>query len=436
MRTTHHRQSILIAFKAGIEAAHPGKALDRYCQRDGDTLVVGRNELLELDGFGRIWLLGAGKASHSLATAAYRLLAGRVAGGSIATRDPGGTPIAGITLFEAGHPYPDVSSVAAADDALRIARSCAADDLVLCLLSGGASSLWAAPPAGVSLADLRAVTTDLLRAGVPIAELNTVRKHLSRIAGGRLARACNRARILTVAVSDVIDAGLDTIGSGPTLPDTTTAGAALDIMRDRNIAAPDSVLRYLRKEAATEEYPAPDTARDDYPYGTFHVIASVGDALEGAAKALATLGYEARVVSRILQGEAREVAAQIVDAAIGARTGVPTALLWGGETTVTVKGQGKGGRNQELALAAALRLLGQEEITIASLATDGSDGPTESAGAFADAATVARGVSRGLNAALALENNDSHEYLTAVGDAIVTAPTGTNVNDLVFALLD
>lgn len=434
-----HRDAILAAFRAAIDAAGPATSFDRYCRVEENAIVFASGASLDLRDVRRIWLVGAGKASGGLAAAARRRLGDRVAGGAIAIRAGDEQPsIPGVTIHHAGHPVPDDTSVAAADDALRIARTADPRDLILCLLSGGASSLWAAPPDGVTLGELRALTSALLRSGAPIAEMNAVRSQLSRIAGGRLVAAA-RAPVVTLAISDVIAAPVEVIGSGPTLPSTSTPADALRVIHGRGIDAAESIRTHLRKHAGQSPEPRLATPGDPAPPDvSFHVIASIGEALTAAGSSLGADGYRVFTVDRAIQGEARDVSAAAVEAALAvrARGGAGVALIWGGETTVTVTGDGLGGRNQELALSAALHLVGHGGITFASLATDGSDGPTRAAGAIVDSGTVARAAKRGLDSAAALRDNDSHALLEAAAALVRTGPTGTNVNDLIFALID
>jgi len=328
--------------------------------------------------------------------------------------------------------------MAAASDALRLVRSASPDELVLCLLSGGASALWTAPVAGVSLSDLQAITQLLLRSGASIDELNAVRKHLSRIAGGQLAMASRAGRLVTLAISDVIGDRPDVIGSGPTVPDPTTYADALAVLDRYGIDAPGSVLLHLRAGAAGEIPETPDVGHPVWERTSYSVVASLADALAGAEAFLASIGYRVEVSDQRVTGEAREAGAAIARvalAAAGSERSEPLALLWGGEATVTVRGSGTGGRNQEMALAAAIELAGASNITVGCLATDGIDGPTDAAGAIIDGLTVEKAVGLGLDPSRALRDNDSYPLLCATGDLVVSGPTGTNVNDVAIVLI-
>ncbi|MBW3628288.1 MAG: DUF4147 domain-containing protein [Gemmatimonadetes bacterium] len=430
------REDIRAILDAAVAAVDPLAVVSRSVRLEGDSLTVRGVAAVDLSALHAVWIVGAGKASRRMAEAALGVLGARVRGGAIAAPAGSAQSLDGLEVWEAGHPIPDAHGLAAAGEALRAANRAAPNDLILCLLSGGASALWSAPPDSVPLADLRVLTRELLRAGAPISELNTVRKHLSRIAGGQLARAAAPARILTLAISDVIGAPPDVIGSGPTLPDPTTYASALEILRLRRVAAPQSVTRHLLRGAAGEIDETAKPGELDNLAG-FHLLASVSEALAGAGKAAERLGYRVEVLSETLEGEARKVGAQLARAALQRRDdgAGPVALLWGGETTVTVTGQGKGGRNQELALAAALVLEGEPAVALASFGTDGIDGPTDAAGGLVDGDTARVGRSAGFDPLGALTDNDAYAFLDAAGALLMTGPTGTNVNDVVVALI-
>lgn len=433
---SHFGEDIRTILDAAVAAADPIGIVSRCVRLEGDSLTVRGEAAVDLATVDAVWILGAGKASSRMADAALALLGPRVRGGAIAGPPGSAQPLDRLEVWEAGHPIPDAHGLAAAGEALRIAHRAGPDDLILCLLSGGTSALWSAPPDRVPLADLRALTRDLLRAGAPISELNTVRKHLSRIAGGQLARAAAPGRILTLAISDVIGAPPDVIGSGPTLPDPTTFADALEILRLRRVAAPRSVTRHLLRGAAGDIDETVKRGELRNLTG-FHLLASVSDALSGARDAAERLGYRVEVLSETLQGEAREVGAKLARATLRQRdAGVgPVALLWGGETTVTVTGQGKGGRNQELALAAALVLEGEPGVALASFGTDGIDGPTDAAGGLVDGGTASLGRAAGRDPLGALADNDAYTFLETAGGLLRCGPTGTNVNDVVVALV-
>jgi glycerate 2-kinase len=423
--------------RAGVAAADPERALLRALRLEDDCLRVGDSITLDVASVARMFLVGAGKAAAVMAAAALDLLGDRVSGGSFTVTGGGPvTRVANFDVWEGGHPIPDVVGLAGASEALALARAAGAEDLVLCLLSGGASSLWPAPAAGLTLSDLQAATRALLRSGAPIEAVNTVRRHLSSIAGGGLARAARPARVLTLAISDVIGGTDADIGSGPTLPDPTTYADALEVVDRFDVVLPAATLHHLRVGAGGGAVETAKAGELDNLLG-FAVILSVADAIAGAEAEARRLGYRTRVISAGLGGEAREVGVKVAAEALRARAGGegPVALIWGGETTVTVRGEGRGGRNQELALAAAVALRNEAGVLVAAMGTDGRDGPTDAAGGMVDGGTVARGVSAGLDAAAHLHSNDAYAYLRATHDLICTGPTGTNVNDLVVALV-
>lgn len=431
-----HARAIL---DSAIAAADARAAVVRALSLGGDRLTVAGTEEFGLASIDRILLIGAGKAAAGMSAGALDVLGDRIAAGTITTKEGHGADLPRIEVWEAAHPVPDTRGMAGAAEALRLAQSAGPRDLVLCLLSGGASALWPAPVPGVTLTELQVVTDALLRSGATIHEINTVRKHLSRIGGGWLARAAAPARVVTLAVSDVVGGALDVIASGPTVPDPTTFEDALEVLQAREITPPPAVRAHLQAGDAGEREETPKPGDPAFDRASAYVIAGNGDALAGAAAEAERLGYRARIVADDLEGEARSVGEQLALLAMNTlaeRPAAPLALLLGGETTVTVHGRGRGGRNQELALALAIELEGVDGVLAASLGTDGTDGPTDAAGAFADGGTVARGHAAGLEARDALRRNDAHSFLRAAGDLIVTGPTGTNVNDVVLILVE
>jgi glycerate 2-kinase len=433
------RDDALTILHAALAAAEPRGAVVRALDLTGDRLrVCGGEAEVDLSTVRRVLVAAAGKAAAGMARGALEVFGERITAGTLTVRHGTRAALPPLETWEAAHPTPDAGSLAGAADALRFARAAGEEDLVLCLLSGGASALWAAPPPGVPLGDLAEVSRAMMAAGAPIEALNTVRKHVSRIGGGRLAQAAAPARVLTLAISDVVGGALDVIGSGPTVPDPTSCADAIEALHRWRVQPPAAVQAHLHAGLAGA---APDSPGPDDPVfarTTAHVVASGRDALAGAAAAAERLGLRPVVVASDVRGEARDVARHVAGLARGTlaeRPGPPVALLLGGETTVTVRGRGRGGRNQELALALALELEGVSGVLAAAMGTDGIDGPTGAAGGFADGETVARGHARGLDAHQALAANDSHTFLRAAGDLLVTGPTGTNVNDVILVLV-
>jgi len=382
-----------------------------------------------------VTIVAVGKGAAAMAEAALAFPLGSATGLVVAPQ--GAAPTAGslaathLRCMAGGHPVPTQDSLTAARQVAQLADALGGDDHLLVLLSGGASALVTLPPAGVSLADIRVVTAALLDAGAPIGEVNCVRKHLDELKGGRLAARAFPAPSTTLVLSDAPGNALDIAGSGPTVPDPTTSADAVAILRRYSLwdAVPAVVRTHL--ESASAESVKRGDPRLSRSRAT--VIGDNALAMQGAARAARALGYDARPVEVPLSGEARDAGARIVREAIAAQRGTarPVALVYGGETTVTVRGTGRGGRNQELALAAAMALQGTAGIALAALGTDGVDGASDAAGAAADGATIERARERGLDAAAALANNDTHGFWQRLGDAIVTGPTGTNVLDVV-----
>lgn len=433
---SHARQILAAALRAADAEASVRRAL----RRDGDDLVVG-DLRLALREFLRVWLVGFGKASAQMARAAEEVLGERVDGGLVVTKVGHAVSLRRVEVVEASHPLPGPEGEQAGRRMLELLHGAGERDLVVCLVSGGGSALVPVPAEGLTLQDKVTVTDLLLRSGANIREVNAVRKHLSAVKGGWLARAAYPARVVGLVVSDVIGNQLDAIASGPFSPDPTTYADALAVLRRYGLVdrVPAAVRERLERGAAGELPETPKPGDPAFQRVTLWVVASVVEAVEGAREVAEQLGYRVLVLTTSLEGEAREVGRVVAavareEAARSRPVATPACLLLGGETTVTVRGQGRGGRNQELALAAACALDGVEGVLVVSFATDGTDGPTDAAGAFADGRTVARGRELGLQAERYLEANDSYTFFDALGDLVRTGPTGTNVNDVVVVL--
>ena len=419
---TDQRPLLRAIFDAAVAAAHPDVVLSAH---------------LRPAPKGRIICLAAGKAAAAMAAAAERHyldglgLAPSRLSGIATTRHGHGVPTRRIKVIEAGHPVPDEAGLKGAEDSLRLAADANADDLLLVLLSGGGSANWIAPAQGVSFAQKQQVTRALLRSGAPIGEVNTVRKHLSRIKGGRLARAGRRAEIVTLAISDVPHDNPSAIASGPTVPDQTTLAEARAIVAKYDLKVDDAI-RDALNDARNESCKPGDSA---FARAQFELIARPKASLDAAIKVAKDAGYEVIDLGADLEGEARDVAADHAGLALRARAeGRRTAILSGGELTVTVRGNGRGGPNQEYALALAGLLKNTSGISALAADTDGADGgagsATDPAGAIVDAGTFARMASLGLDAKAYLDNNDATAFFAATGDLVLTGPTLTNVNDI------
>ncbi|WP_439365653.1 glycerate kinase type-2 family protein [Bradyrhizobium sp. DASA03005] len=426
---TDRRPLLRALYDAAVAAAHPNVVLAPH---------------LRPAPRGRVICLAAGKGAGAMAAAAERHyldalgLAPERLVGIATTRHGYGVPTRRIRVVEAGHPVPDEAGLKGAADTLALAGEAGPDDLLLVLLTGGGSANWIAPVEGISFAQKQAVNKALLRSGAPIGEMNVVRKHLSRIKGGRLARAGRKAaEIVTLAISDVPHDDPSAIASGPTVPDPTTLADARAIVAKYKLDIDDAVRRALDEPA--NESAKPDDAA--FARASFELIARPKQSLDAAVKLARESGYETIDLGADLEGEAREVAADHARLALQARAqGKRVAILSGGELTVTVRGNGRGGPNQEYALALASLL--KDTVGIAALAgdTDGADGgaghPTDPAGALIDAATLAKMKALGLEPQAYLDNNDATTFFEATGDLLQPGPTLTNVNDIRVILVD
>jgi glycerate 2-kinase len=425
---TDRRPLLRAIFDAAVAAAHPDVVLAAH---------------LRPMPKGRLICLAAGKAAAAMAAAAERHYLDALAmdparlSGIATTRHGHGVATRRIKVIEAGHPVPDEAGLKGADESLRLAQQADVDDLLLVLLSGGGSANWIAPATGVSFAQKQQVTRALLRSGAPIGEVNTVRKHLSRIKGGRLARAGSRAEIVTLAISDVPRDDPSAIASGPTVPDPTTLADARAIVAKYGLDIDDAVRRAL-DDPANESCKPGDPA---FARAQFELIARPEASLAAAIRKAGDAGYEIIDLGADLEGEARDVAADHAKLALKARgDGKRVAILSGGELTVTVRGNGRGGPNQEYALALADLLRDTTRISALAADTDGADGGAGSAadpaGAIVDHGTFARMKSQGLEPKAYLDNNDATAFFAATGDLLLTGPTLTNVNDVRVILVD
>jgi hydroxypyruvate reductase len=425
---TDRRPLLRAIFDAAVAAAHPDVVLATH---------------LRPVPKGRVICLAAGKAAAAMAAAAERhyldaleMDPARLTG-IATTRHGHGVPTRRIKVIEAGHPVPDEAGLKGAEESLQLAQDADADDLLLVLLSGGGSANWIAPAKGVSFAQKQLLTRALLRSGAPIGEVNTVRKHLSRIKGGRLARAGKPAEIVTLAISDVPRDDPSAIASGPTVPDPTTLADARAIVAKYGLKVDDAVRRAL-DDAKNESCKPGDAA---FARAQFELIARPKASLEAAIRKARDAGYEIVDLGADLEGEARSVAADHAQRALKARAaGKRVAILSGGELTVTVRGNGRGGPNQEYALALAALLRNTPGISALAADTDGADGGAGSAadpaGAMIDQNTFAKITSLGLDAGAYLDNNDATAFFAATGDLLKTGPTLTNVNDIRVILVD
>jgi len=399
-----------LIFDAAVQAADPVRAMR----------AMRAHWAIDSGQYRNIFVVGAGKAAACMAAEAERKLGARITAGVVNTKyGHAGKQLRRIAVNECGHPLPDEAGVRGAERIAELAQAAGEGDLVLCLISGGASALLPLPVAGLSLAEKVEITRQLLERGADIHQMNTVRKHLSRIKGGQLAAMASPAAVISLILSDVIGDDVETIGSGPTAADSTTVEDARAVLKRFGIEGRAAeLLRETPKTSAAKNY----------------VIGSNRLALEAACKKARSLGYRTLLLSSSVQGETRDAAQVLASIAREVRehghpVDAPACLLSGGETTVTLRGTGKGGRNQEFALAAALAISGLDKIVILACGTDGTDGPTDAAGGLVDGETAESG------ARAALDHNASYEYLKRRDALVITGPTGTNVMDIQVSLI-
>jgi glycerate 2-kinase len=444
---TNQNRILIDIFNAALAAVDPYYAVRRALKIEGGVLHAA-GSAYDLDTFGRIIVVGAGKATARMAMAVEDVVGSRISAGLVIVKQGHTAPLRTVKQVEASHPVPDEAGVEGTKRVLEMVRSADERTLVLCLLSGGASALLVAPIDGLTLKEKQEVTTLLLKAGADIGELNTVRKHLSAVKGGRLAKAACPARIVALILSDVIGDRLDVIASGPTTGDGTTFADAMAVIEKYRLKeqVPLPVRALLERGMNGRE---PETVKSGdlcLPHTRNVIIGGINQALSAAQEKSRQLGFAPEIITAELQGEARDAAHTLARAAIQIRDslnpGERRCLLSGGETTVTVRGNGSGGRNQELALAFALDISGSDGITLFSAGTDGTDGPTDAAGAVVDGETVQQARLCGIRPETYLENNDSYTFFLKVDAAaqpkhhVITGPTGTNVMDLQIMLIE
>lgn len=433
-------------FNAAIEAASPYNAV-----RDNLRLIPSWKKILlkagsrsfDLNGFKRVFVAGAGKAVCPMAKALEELLGDRVTEGLVVTKYGHAEPLKRITVQEAGHPLPDRNGVDGARKILGMASNALADDLLIVLITGGASALLPAPSFGLSLRDKQKTSSLLINSGASIHEINAVRKHLSLIKGGRLAEAAKEATVLTLIVSDVVGNDLSSIGSGPTAPDPSAFSDVLRIIKSYGLEGqmPPKVMDILRKGMKGDLPETPKYGDPLFSRVSNLLIADNLSALQKAAETARENGFKSIVLSSTVAGNTREAAgffASILKEIKKSGNPVkrPACVLMGGETTLKVIGKGIGGRNQEFALALAIALGGEPGINALSAGTDGTDGPTDAAGAYALPDTFSKAKALGLDPAKYLAGNDTYNFFKKIDGLLVTGPTGTNVMDVVVGIVE
>ncbi len=433
-------------FKAAIEAASPYDAVRKnlILSPSAKKLSIrSTGNSVDLRKYRRIFVAGAGKAVCPMAMAIEELLGERITKGLVVTRYGHSIPLKRISVAEAGHPIPDGKGVKAARAIMDMATEAAKGDLFIFLLTGGASALLSAPAEGISLKDKQRISGMLIKSGASINEMNTVRKHLSRVKGGRLAELAYPARVLTLIISDVVGNDLSVIGSGPTVPDPSTFDDAIGTLKKYGLRAsvPKAAVEFLRQgsQGRMAETPKPGSAALSQS-GNF-IIADNLSALGAARDMAASFGYRPIILSSSITGSTREAARFFASVlreirASGNPVRPPACVLMGGETTLKVTGSGKGGRNQEFALAAAIELAGAKGISVLAAGTDGTDGPTDAAGAIIGPKSLRKAARMGMDAKRYLAQNDSYSFFKAAGGLFMTGPTGTNVMDIAIGLVD
>lgn len=444
------KQTARDIFREAVRAADPYLGIKRFVRREGDDVVIGGVRYTAAL-FPKVIVVGGGKASARMAEALEDVLGDRISGGWINTKyghntpnyamhnlgTPLSRPLERMTVHECGHPVPDENGIRGTSRIIELVKSADTGTLVICLLSGGGSALMPAPGEGITLAEKQKVTRLLLAAGASIEEINAVRKHLSLLKGGGMARLAAPARLHVLILSDVIGDRLDTIASGPAAADPTTFGYCLDIAARYGILdeLPSTVRDRLERGVRGE---APETAKAGEPFLDAARNTLIGNnrmSVDAARRAAERMGYHALVLSTVIEGEAREIgtffgamASEIHHS--GNPIPIPACVIGGGETTVTLRGSGKGGRNQEMALKCASCIAGLPETVFLSGGTDGTDGPTDAAGGVVDGETMQAGKEKNLEMRAFLAENDSYRYLERVGGLLMTGPTGTNVMDI------
>jgi len=441
MNTARAREDALAIFQAGVKAVDPAQAIKNHIKLEENRLTVGE-KTYNLSGFDRISVVGTGKASAAMARGVEEILGKRLNSGLVITKYGHALPLGKVQVIEAGHPVPDEAGIQGARQIVHFLEQRNEKDLVFFLISGGGSALLPLPVGELTLEDKQIVTKILLSVGANIHEINTLRKHLSQVKGGRLAKVAYPASLISLVLSDVIGDDLGSIASGPTVPDHTTFADCLDILDKYQITdrLPSVVVDILNKgiRGEIEETPKPGDSIFDRAQNL--IIGSNILAVKAAVKRAEELGYNTLILSTFIEGETRDVArmhAAIAKEILNSGNPVkrPACVISGGETTVTIRGRGKGGRNQEFSLAAALDIHGLGNIVVFSAGTDGTDGPTDAAGAIADGMTVSRARKLRLNPDQYLRENDSYHFFEALNDLIITGPTYTNVMDLRIVLV-
>ena len=435
------RQIAVEIFLAGVESVKPDILIKRFVSISQNVLQI--EEIgFDLSDLMNIYVIGAGKASAMMAHAMESILGSRISAGHIITKYGHSVPLKFIIITEAGHPVPDENGIKGTEQIMSIVKKAGKDDLVICLISGGGSALLADVPEGCTLDDLKSVSNVLLKTGADIKEMNCIRKHLSKVKGGQLAKEASPARVVSLILSDVIGDPLDVIASGPTAPDPTTFGDAISIIRKYKIESqiPEKIHRVLQ-EGFDKKQQETLKESDEAIVNTHNLIIGTNKlALKTAHEKAEAFGYKSEIITNKINGDVNDVARYIVETAINVRKegkiNNKICFLFAGEPTVKVRGKGLGGRNQHLALLTAGLIKNFPGITILSGGTDGSDGPTDAAGAVVDSLTSENASNLHLDIEQYINNFDSYHFFKQEGGLIITGPTQTNVMDMMIVLID
>jgi len=442
MNTKKLRKDSLAIFHAGIKAVDPVIAVKQHFRVEDGILSV-ENQTYDLTNYDGVYVIGAGKASAAMAQPLEDTLGDRIKESAVNVKYEHAVPLKIIRVNEAGHPIPDEAGLKGTKQIIQLLQQTGEKDLVVCLISGGGSALLPFPAEGLTLENKQQVTKLLLEVGATIHEINAVRKHISQVKGGQLARLAYPSTLVSLILSDVIGDKLDSIASGPTAPDSSTFSDCLHILDKYDIGKkiPAAVLEHLERGARGEIEETPKADDPAFKKTQNAIIGSNILAVKAAMQKAQELKYHSLIHSSFVEGEAKEAAR--VHAALakeilssGSPVPRPACVISGGETTVTIRGKGLGGRNQEFVLAAAIDIDGLEDVVILSGGTDGTDGPTDAAGALADGETVRRATELGLDAEYHLQENDSYNFFKPLGDLLITGPTYTNVMDLQLVIVD
>lgn len=436
MDLTQLRRDAEAIFLSGVKAVDPVHSIKRHLKRHDETLTVG-DRVYDLSTYHGVVVIGAGKASAAMAQPLEKILGDRLKAGLVQVKYGHSVPLSKIQVVEAGHPVPDEAGIKGAERIIQLVKSATEKDLVIFLISGGGSALLPSPARGLTMEDKQRTTQILLESGARIHEINTLRKHISQVKGGRLARLAYPATLVSLILSDVIGDDLDSIASGPSVPDRSTFNDCVQILKKYGIREkiPQAVIENLERGARGEIGETPKASDPAFERTQNLIIGSSILAVRAAKRRAVALGYNSLILSTFIEGETKEAAK--MHAAVAKEickrdmpVSRPACVISGGETTVTIRGKGLGGRNQEFVLAAAIDIDGLERVVVLSGGTDGTDGPTDAAGAIADGLTVKRAQSMGLDPEHYLRDNDSYHFFQALGDLLITGPTFTNVMDL------